>query len=173
MSNSIIVEDEYFKSISKQVEGFNGLQLRLSPYGSISSANEHNENIIFQCDLDIDDNHFLSIIKWIENNAVKILDISLKSFEEQYWENRPYVIESLEDESQDYIDTIVPKITSYKEIIKLCGIHCIHIKESDDLTNPSFGIEFGCNWEDEHGAGIRFLGLNVIDVGSAIESFDF
>jgi hypothetical protein len=38
---------------------------------------------------------------------------------------------------------------------------------------PNFGIELGCNWETEHGAGVQFEGLKVIEAGDASVAFTF
>ena len=38
---------------------------------------------------------------------------------------------------------------------------------------PRFGIELGCNWEEEHGAGVRFVGLKIVEAGYAADAFSF
>ncbi len=109
-------------------------------------------------------------MNWVEANALDILDKSLESFIEQYWDMRDLVIESLIDEKPD---DVVPLISSYKDLIRLCGIVAVHIKGSGSIDAPRFGVEFGCNWEEEHGAGTNFKGLKLVKSGSAFEGFDF
>jgi len=162
--------DEFFKYTSKKVPGFAGLQIRNGAYGSISSPETSDGKIHFCCDKDLSTEEFFDVVNWIEKNALDVLNKSLESFVEQYWYMRDLVIESLIVEKPD---DIVPRISTYKDLMELCGIAAVHIKGNSSMVAPRFGIEFGCNWEDEHGAGTNFKGLNLVESGSASEGFDF
>ncbi|GIU52337.1 hypothetical protein TUM4438_44780 [Shewanella sairae] len=162
--------DDFFKYTSKKVAGFAGLQIRNGAYGSISSPEKSDGTTHFCCDKDLSTEEFLNVVSWIEKNALDVLNKSLESFVEQYWYMRDLVIESLIDEKPD---DVVPQISTYKDLSRLCGIVAVHIKGSGTMDIPRFGIEFGCNWEEEHGAGANFKGLDLVETGSASESFDF
>ncbi|BHH82383.1 DUF6985 domain-containing protein [Desulforhopalus sp. 52FAK] len=162
--------DEYFKYTSTIVDGFAGLQIRNGMYGSVSSSEASDGEVHFCCDKELDTELFLSIVNWVDANGKELLETSLKSFVEQYWEMRDLVIESLIDEDPD---EVVPEISSFADLAKLCGIVAIHVKGSGTRSEPRFGIEFGCTWEDEHGAGVSFSGLKVIESGQGSEAFDF
>ena len=162
--------DEYFKYTSMIVDGFSGLQIRNGVYGSVSSSEASNGEVHFCCDKDLETESFLSVVNWVEENGKELLEISLKSFVEQYWEMRDLVIESLIDEDPD---EVVPEISTFEDLRKLCGIVAIHVKGSGTKSEPRFGIEFGCTWEDEHGAGVSFNGLKIIESGHASDAFDF
>lgn len=162
--------DEYFKYTSKVVDGFAGLQIRNGIYGAVSSSDSSAGDVHFCCDKALDTEVFLEVVNWVEANGKKLLEASLKSFVEQYWEMRDLVIESLIDENPD---EVVPEISSFEELTKLCGIVAIHVKGSGTKSEPRFGIEFGCTWEDEHGAGVSFNGLEIIESGHASDAFDF
>ena len=164
------IVDEYFKYTSKKVEGFAGLQIRNGTYGAVSSPEASDGEVHFCCDRDLDTQVFLSIVNWIEEYGEELLDLSLESFVEQFWEMRDLVIESLIDEDPD---EVVPKISSFKDLKKLCGIVAVHVKGSGTDVEPRFGIEFGCSWEDEHGAGASFNGLKIIESGHGSDAFDF
>lgn len=88
----------------------------------------------------------------------------------QYWENREYLLESLIDEDPD---DVVPEIQGNDDLRDLCGIVGIHIKKPGKDGSHRFGIEFGCTWEDEHGAGVRFENLDAVENGHASDAFDF
>ena len=164
------IVDEYFKYTIKKVEGFSGLQIRNGVYGAVSSSEYSNGEVHFCCDKDMDTQEFLRVINWVEKNAKELLDLSLKSFVGQYWEMRDLVIESLVDEEPD---EVVPEISSFEELRKLCGIVAVHVKGSGTKIEPRFGIEFGCTWENEHGAGASFNGLEIIESGHGSDAFDF
>ncbi len=164
------IVDEYFKYTSKKVEGFSGLQIRNGVYGAVSSPEATDGEIHFCCDKDLDTQIFLSVVDWVEENGRELLDLSLESFVEQYWEMRDLVIESLIDEDSD---KVVPKISSFEELKKLCGIVAVHVKGSGTKNEPRFGIEFGCNWEEEHGAGVSFNGMKIIESGLGSDAFNF
>ncbi len=162
--------DDFFKYTTKKVTEFSGLQVRNGPYGAVSS-NEISAGLVhFCCDKDLQTELFLEISNWIEENAKELLNLSLKSFIEQYWEMRDLVIESLIDEDPD---EVVPEITTHEDLKNLCGIIAVHIKGSGTKSSPRFGIEFGCTWEDEHGAGASFNGLEIIESGYGSDAFDF
>jgi hypothetical protein len=83
---------------------------------------------------------------------------------------RDLVIESLVDEDPN---EVVPEIKNADDLAKLCGLVNLHIGGMNASGEPRFGIELGCNWETEHGAGVRFEGLNVVDSGDASIAFSF
>lgn len=162
--------DEYFIYTSIKSQGFAGLNIRNGPYGALSS-NELSDGTVDYCaDKDMDRDTFLSESKWVSDHATEIIDLALSAMVDQYWENRELVIECLIDEDPD---DVVPEITGPQDLRALCGIVAVHIKNPDESGNHRFGIEFGCNWEDEHGAGVRFENLQVIEDGHASDAFDF
>jgi hypothetical protein len=58
-------------------------------------------------------------------------------------------------------------------LARLCGLVALHVGGMTKGGEPRFGIELGCNWEDEHGAGVRFQGLKVVEAGEASDAFSF
>lgn len=164
------VSDEFFKYTKLKVEGFAGLQIRSGPYGAVSDASMSDGTVDFCCDKDMENEQFFKTSKWVAENGARLLELALESFVDIYWEMRELVIESLVDESPE---EVVPEIDGFEGLRPLCGIVAVHVKPNDENNPPSFGLELGCTWEDEHGAGVRFEGLKVIESGYASEAFDF
>ncbi|UPT77697.1 hypothetical protein MN086_00805 [Sulfurovum sp. XGS-02] len=162
--------DEYFIYTSIKSSGFAGLNVRNGPYGALSSNEPSDGTVDYSADKDMDKDTFLSESKWISDHADEILNLALAAMVDQYWENREYVLECLIDENPD---DVVPEISGPQDLKNLCGIVAIHIKDPDKSENHRFGIEFGCNWEEEHGAGVRFENLKVIKNGHASDAFSF
>jgi hypothetical protein len=159
----VLIDDDS-KYTMKNIPAFANMQIRNGPFGAISTKGLSTGSVHFICDKSIDDKIFLDIVNWIEERALLILDKALSSFMDDYNEMRPMVIECLIDEDPD---DVVPKINSYKELLSLCGIVGVYIRSDGATTVPEFGIEFGCNWEDSHGAGAAFKGVELIESGGA------
>lgn len=150
--------------------GFSGLNVRNGPYGAVSSDEPSDGTVHYSADKEMDKDSFLLESKWVNENAEQILDLALAAMVGQYWENRENVLECLIDEDPN---VVVPEIKHHTDLLKLCGIVAIHIKDPGKDGSHRFGIEFGCTWEDEHGAGVRFENLRVVEDGHASDSFDF
>lgn len=165
-----IITDQFSMYTSIKSGGFAGLNVRNGPYGALSSAKPSDGTVDYSADKDMDRDFFLAESKWVSDHAVEILDLALAAMVDQYWENREYVLECLGDEDPN---EVAPKISCPQDLKNLCGIVAVHIKNSDSSGSHRFGIEFGCNWEDEHGAGVRFENLKVIEEGEASVAFDF
>lgn len=165
-----IVTDEFFKYTKKKVVGFEGLQIRNGPYGALSSVGVSDGVVDFCCHKEMETSEFLKVVDWVANNGEQLLNMALESFVEFYWEMRDVVIPTLVNENPD---DIVPKISDYSDLARLCGIVAVHVSEFKNNGEHLFGIEFGCNWEDEHGAGCRFEGLKLIESGDGSDSFSY
>lgn len=74
---------------------------------------------------------------------------------QEYWE-----------EPEDF-----PEIQSHDDLKLQCGISAVYIRADFPDGRPSFGLEFGCTWEIEHGAGVSFIGLELIQSGQADDAF--
>lgn len=83
---------------------------------------------------------------------------------------RDIVIECLMDEDPD---EVVPEIKEAEELASLCGLVALHVGGISNSGEPRFGIALGCSWEEEHGAGVRFIGLKVVEAGQASVAFSF
>lgn len=164
------ITDKYFMYTSIKSDGFAGLNVRNGPYGALSNDEPSGGTVKYSADKEMDKDIFLAESKWVSDHAAEILDLALAAMVDQYWENREYVLECLVDEDPN---VVVPEISGPRDLKKLCGIVAVHIKEPDSSGSHRFGIEFGCNWEDEHGAGVRFENLKVIEEGHASSAFDF
>jgi hypothetical protein len=164
------ITDEFFMYTSIKSDGFAGLNVRNGPYGGLSSDEPSDGTVDYSADKHMDKDIFLAESKWVSDHAGEILDLALAAMVDQYWENRDIALECLIDEDPN---DVLPEISGPQDLKKLCGIAAVHIKEPDSTGSHRFGIEFGCTWEDEHGAGVRFENLKLIEEGHGSEAFDF
>lgn len=164
----ILVEEDCIYS-SFLVPGFAGLQERNGPYGEISSEKHSNGQTDFRAEEeDIPKEEFKKAIQWIADNSSEILDKALMSMMDYYEEMKDIIHEDYEpSEAVKY----APEISSHEDLASLCGVSSVFILDVSKQSELVFGIEFGCTWEEEHGAGVQFRGLQVIESGGADVSF--
>lgn len=65
----------------------------------------------------------------------------------------------------------MPAVVASADFKKMMGLSQVHVLPdvSDDLAYV--GMEFGCEWDDEHGLGVVLHGSRVVDVGQADTAF--
>ncbi|MAT15068.1 MAG: hypothetical protein CMJ46_07335 [Planctomyces sp.] len=164
------VDDDHFHLSTIHLPAFAGMQIRNGPYGAISSkgASSGATHAVAPKSLSIDE--YRSIVEWVIEHDSEIRALLFPALVEEYFEMRELVLDCLIDEDPD---EVVPEITEPEELSALCGLVSLHVGGRSDSGEPRFGIELGRNWEDEHGAGVRFLGMQVVEVGGADTAFSF
>jgi hypothetical protein len=156
--------NEYFKEIQTSVDAVKGMQIRDGDYGSISSPEPSDGRIKVLCQHDVSTELLVATANWIKKHSEEIIGVALKSLLPKYAELRPLVLESLVSENGD---DILPDVTEYMGLKPICGVVAIYVNDKTDGGEFSIGIEFGCNWDEEHGAGCLLEGLKVVAVGGA------
>lgn len=164
------VEGEYSLLSRIRLPAFAGMQITEGPYGAVSAPGPSTGETHACADKDMAPEDFRAVVKWVIEHDSQIRSILFPALVEQYWEMRDLVIECLTDEDPD---EVVPEIKNPEELASLCGLVALHVGGVSDEGEPRFGIELGCNWEEEHGAGVRFLGLKVVESGHASDAFSF
>ena len=123
-----------------------------------------------RCDTSLPIEDFRRVIEWIVARDEVIRDALFASLMDHYKEGREIELDCLEDEDPN---VVLPEIQNSLELLPLCGLVAVHINAVLESGDPLFGIELGCNWETDRGAGARFLGLVVDSAGDADHSFIF
>jgi hypothetical protein len=164
------IDDEYHHVSSIRLPAFTGMQITNGLYGAVSEPGYSTGDTHAASDKSIDPKIFQAAITWVIEHDADLRPKLFAALVDQYWEMRDLVIECLIDEDPD---VVVPKIVNPEDLAPLCGLVAIHIGRMNVLGEPIFGIELGCNWETEHGAGVRFEGLKVVDSGNAAVAFSF
>ena len=164
------VDDDYHHLSAIVLPAFAGMQITNGPYGAVSEPGLSTGETHAASDKELNPVEFQTVVEWVIKHNVQIRALLFPSLVEQYWEMRELVIECLIDEDPN---EVVPEIQEPEDLSSLCGLVAVHIGGMSADGEPRFGIELGCNWEEEHGAGVRFLGLKVMEVGGAAEAFSF
>jgi hypothetical protein len=164
------IDDKYRHLSSIRLPAFAGMQIANGPYGSVSEPGASTGETHAASDNSLDPQVFQSAILWVMEHDADIRPKLFAALVDGYWEMRDLVIECLIDEDPD---DVVPKIENPEDLAPLCGLVALHIGGMSAAGEPIFGIELGCNWETEHGAGVRFEGLRVVESGDAAVAFCF
>lgn len=164
------VDDDYRHLSTIRLPAFAGMQITDGPYGAVSSPGPSTGETHACAEKELDPNVFCAIVNWVIEHDSQIRALLFPALVDQYWEMRDLVIECLSNENPDQI---VPAITEPEELASLCGLVALHVGGRSANGEPRFGIELGCNWEEEHGAGVRFQGLRVVQSGHASDAFSF
>jgi hypothetical protein len=164
------IDDDHSHLSSIRLPAFAGMQITNGPYGAVSEPSPSIGDTHAVSDNSLDLKIFQSAIAWVIEHHAEIKPKLFASLMDQYWEMRDLVIECLIDEDPE---DVVPEIETPKDLAPLCGLVALHIGGMSDAGEPIFGIELGCNWDMEHGAGVQFEGLRVVDSGDASIAFCF
>lgn len=164
------IDGEFHHLSTIQLAAFAGMQIRNGPYGAVSASGPSTGETHACGDKEIDPEEFRVVVKWVIEHNAQIRLLLFPALVEQYLEMRDIVIECLIDGD---LDDVVPAIEAPEELSRLRGLVALHVGSMDANGKPHFGIELGCNWEEEHGSGVRFLGLKVVEAGDAAVAFSF
>lgn len=164
------IDDEHAHLSTIRLPAFAGMQITNGPYGQVSAPGPSTGETHACADKELNPDEFRTVVKWVIEHDSAIRSLLFPALVEQYLEMRDMVIDCLIDEDPD---VVVPAIKQPEDLASLCGLVALHVKGLSANGAPRFGIELGCNWEDEHGAGVRFLGLKIVEVGAASDAFSF
>jgi hypothetical protein len=146
------------------------MQITNAPYDAVSALGASTGDTHAAADRAIDPQIFQTAVQWVIDHDAAIRSKLFPALVDQYWEMRDLVVESLIDENPD---DVVPAIDQPEDLATLCGLVTVHIGGMNPAGEPIFGVELGCNWETEHGAGVQFEGLRVVESGDAAVAFTF
>jgi hypothetical protein len=82
----------------------------------------------------------------------------------------PYYREFKQDAGAS--DENMAQVSSVEDFRNLIGLSQVHVWPSHADGLAHIGLEFGCEWDEEHGLGVVLHGARVVDVGQADTSFN-
>ena len=164
-------EEEFRLATSIVMPEFAGMQITEGPYGTVSSPGSSTgathafaPNSLNPERRPVSPELFIKAVQWIIDQAHAIKPILLEALVKDYWDNRDEAIDFLGDEDPA---VSLPKIETPEELLPICGLVGVHVGGMTETDEPIFGIELGCNWNREEGAGVSFRGLSVVRAGEA------
>jgi hypothetical protein len=160
---------EYFWVTSVMLPAWQGFQVRNGPYGSVSSAEPSDGLVhIIYAPEGRDDSRLnqyeINSVKWMIDHEKSIHDVLLQKLFTHY----PAIREEV-SEWYDEAETaqLVPEMHCAEDLKKLVGIVSVNVHPLVKDGVPFIGIELGCTWDDEHGAGVILHGDHILEYGGA------
>jgi len=153
-----------------------GTQARQGGYTSLSSDEPSNGEVRLQVPRvgDMDDLNprpprpeIVAAYKHFKENAETIRDAVLSALLVNYTELRKSWVER-DPELADELP-VVESLDAMKHNVGLGNIHLLPIAK-DGMAY--LGLELGCTWDEEHGAGAMLHGSRVVEIGSGDTGFD-
>ena len=164
------VDDDDRHLSTVRLAAFSGMQITDGPYGAVSDPGLSDGTTHAAAEKSLDVSEFIAAIAWVLRHEAEIRSKFFPALMIQYEEMREILIDEYGDEEAA---AIVPKIESPEDLASFCGLVALHIGGRNAAGEARFGIELGCDWDDEHGAGVRFNGLAIEQAGDAHVSFMF
>jgi hypothetical protein len=66
---------------------------------------------------------------------------------------------------------LLPAIRDRSGLREVLGLGTVHVLTVEKGGRAYLGFELGCEWDDEHGAGVMIHGRRVVDLGGADHAF--
>jgi hypothetical protein len=161
LPNIILAEGRYEGHI--KLTSWQGFQSRQGVYGS-QNAEAPSDGVVqlnIDCgeDQKVISNTHIEAVKYLLKNDYQVRDAAIDGLFNTW------------QELEEIYEDILPKITDVAEFKNHIGLHCVHVINSVKEGVAYVGLELGCSWDDEHGAGVMMHQNRVIDVGGADVSF--
>lgn len=161
--------NDYFWITSAVLPSWAGFQIRNGPYGAVSSngVSDGLIHIVFAPEgrdhspLRPDE---ASMVRWVIDNEKSIHDGAMGRLLEEYPRFREQALDCYDEEDAA---EVAPPATTVDELKRLCGIVSINVHPLVKADIPFLGVEFGCTWEEEHGAGVLLHGSSALECGAA------
>ena len=148
------LDDDLYYLSTIRLPAFAGTQITDGPYRDVSAEGPSTGVTHAYAEKPLNLDVFHAVVKWVIEHDAEIRALVFPALVEHYWMMRDLVIESLIDQDPD---EILPAIKGPEELAPLCGVEAIYVGGMSANGVPRFGVSFDCNWENEHGAGVRLV----------------
>jgi len=159
--------DEFFWVTSANLPSWSGFQIRNGPYGALSSNDKSTgvHQLLFAPEGRGEDplnKNELQLVKWVIDNEKPIHNAMLDALFKEY----PSIVKEFSEFLDEDADELLPTLNAPSDIKNIVGVVSINIHQIFKNKIPYFGIELGCTWDEEHGAGLLLHGTHVLEVGN-------
>jgi len=106
----------------------------------------------------------IGLVRWAVENQAAVHDAMLQALFDRYPRIRAEFLDDYEGDA--LASQCVPLLKTPEELKALIGVVSVYIHPINS-SEPFIGVEFGCEWDDEHGLGILLHGARPLEIGHA------
>lgn len=147
-----------------------GWQARRGPYAAISERGLSDGTASLTVDTEAKrhpTSEQIAAFQYILDNEAEVAEAVGLALLDYYPGERSAYLDAYDLESSDEVS----EVTDLVGLRSLAGLHSIHVLSLARDGMACIGFEFGCAWDDEHGAGVMTHRGRVIATGQADCSF--
>lgn len=165
--------DEYSWAGKITLPSWAGFQARGGAYGSRSSKKPSDGTASLNVAVEDDEDQTpptaaqVAAMQHLLDNEKAVAAAVLNAIFEMY----PAAKAEYEEGYGEEEDETLPTIKSPKELRTLMGLSTVHVLYVKKGDTAYIGFEFGCAWEEEHGAGVMTHRGRVVEAGQADTAF--
>jgi len=166
--------EDYFWVGEVTLPSWSGFQTRRGWYGSVSSDSPSNGSARLSIVPEGDEHRSHPTVeqgvafKYLIDNEAAVAASVLQALFNRYLDEKTVYAE---DYSEEEAEENLPDITDPSGLRALIGLSNVHVLSVVKDGAAYVGFEFGCVWDDEHGAGVMTHLGRVVEVGQADTSF--
>ena len=109
-----------------------------------------------------DADHYTRLISWFLDKEPEIHAAAIAAITE--------FVMDLKNTYRGGPDEELDTFESSHQLKHMIDLYAVRFHDELACSEPSFGLEFECNWDPEHGCGVLFEGTRVEDVGGSESS---
>lgn len=161
------LEDDLFWVAKTQLPSWQGFQDRSGAYGDkeTNALSDGTVTIRFAPEgrdtAPLTDDELASV-QWFIDHEANISTAFLSSLFAQY-----QTMQRETGYTRAEMKKYMPHVHSVEGFKKLIGLHTVNIHPLTKNHIPYFGLEFGCEWDEEHGMGALMHGSKMVEIGGA------
>lgn len=147
-----------------------GFQARRGPYASVSGAGPSDGTARLTVDAEAQGRptpEQVAAFRHLLDNEAAVAEAVARALLDDYPGERAAYLDAYDLEESD----AVPEVTDVAGLRPLVGLASVHVLAVARDGVACVGFEFGCVWDDEHGAGVMTHCGRVIAAGQADCSF--
>lgn len=162
--------DDYSWAGEVRLPSWAGFQTRRGPYAAVSDARPSDGTARLTVDARAGAHptpEQVAAFGHLLANESAVAEAVVLALLDRYPGEREAYLDAYDLEESDE----VPEVTDAAGLRRLVGLYAVHVLSLARDGVACVGFEFGCVWDEEHGAGVMTHGGRVIAVGQADCSF--
>lgn len=109
----------------------------------------------------------MAAFQYVLDQQQAIRDVTLSTVYRSYSSHREEYADDYDIDDPRELERVLPTLSAASELNRVIGLSTIHVSPVNLAGMAYIGLEFGCNWEEEHGLGVLLHKRRMVTVGHA------